>query len=119
MESTNNTIRNLSIKGGGVIFLKEDNNLVERIWMGLTDNSQAIHFRTPGNRARMAGGGIFITSDGNTVRDNVIAGARMPGAVDIGSGVQNNTIQRNLIGTRRWQRARCRPCCAMSAFIQL
>ena len=99
VESTNNTIRNLSIKGGGVIFLKEDNNLVERIWMGLTDNGQAIHFRTPGNETRMAGGGIFITSDGNTVQDNVIAGAYAR-AVDIGSGVQNNTIQRNLIGTR-------------------
>ena len=99
VESTNNTIRNLSIKGGGVIFLKEDNNLVERIWMGLTDNGQAIHFRTPGNETRMAGGGIFITADGNTVQDNVIAGA-FAKAVDIGSGVQNNTIQRNLIGTR-------------------
>lgn len=99
VESTNNIIRNLSIKGGGVIFLKEDNNLVERTWMGLTDNGQSIHFRTPGDEKRMAGGGVFITADGNTVQDNVIAGA-FARAVDIGSGVQNNTIQRNLIGTR-------------------
>ncbi len=36
VESTDNVIRNLSIKGGGVIFLKENGNLVEKIWMGLT-----------------------------------------------------------------------------------
>ncbi len=34
VESTDNVIRNLSVKGGGAIFLKEDGNLVEKIWMG-------------------------------------------------------------------------------------
>lgn len=99
LESTGNLIRNLSIKGGGVIFLKEDNNLVEQIWMGLTDDGQAIHFRTPGDEKRMAGGGIFITGDGNIIQDNVIAGA-FARAIDINSGYRDNIIRRNLIGTR-------------------
>ena len=35
----------------------------------------SIHFRSPGDEKRMAGGGIFISSDGNTVQNNVISGA--------------------------------------------
>ena len=99
VESENNIIRALAFKGGGVIFLKEDGNLVEDIWMGLSDDGQSIHFRTPGDEKRMAGGGVFISSDNNTVQDNVISGA-FARAVDINSSNQNNTIQRNLIGTR-------------------
>jgi len=56
VESTNNVIRNLAFKGGGVIFLKADGNTVERLWMGLSDDGQAIVFRTPANPLRMAGG---------------------------------------------------------------
>lgn len=99
IESTGNVISNLAFKGGGAIFLKEDNNTVENIWMGLSDDGASIVFRTPSQLNRMAGGGIFITSDGNTVRNNVISGA-FARAVDIGSGGQNNVIQNNLIGTR-------------------
>lgn len=99
VESTNNLIRNLSIKGGGVIFLKEDNNTVEQIWMGLTDDGQAIHFRSPGDEKRMAGGGVFIAADGNIVQDNVITGA-FARAIDINSGFRDNIIRRNRIGTR-------------------
>ncbi len=99
VESEGNLFRNLSIKGGGVIFLKEDGNTVEEIWMGLTDDGQSIHFRSPGNERRMAGGGIFISSDSNTVQDSVITGA-FAKAVDINSGNRDNIIRRNLIGTR-------------------
>lgn len=99
VESTNNVIRKLAFKGGGAIFLKEDGNLVEDIWMGLTDDGQSIHFRTPGNEWRMAGGGVSILSDNNIVQDNVISGA-FAKAIDINSNTRNNTIQRNLIGTR-------------------
>jgi len=98
VESTNNVIRNLAFKGGGVIFLKEDSNTVERIWMGLSDDGQAIVFRTPANPLRMAGGGINISSNNNTVQNNVIAGA-FARAIDIDGG-DNNLITRNLIGTR-------------------
>ena len=99
VESEDNVIRNLSIKGGGVIFLKGERNTVEKVWMGLTDDGQSIHFRTPGDEKRMAGGGIFITGHDNIIQDNVIAGAYAR-AVDVGSGYQNNLIQRNFIGTR-------------------
>ncbi|MEZ4622462.1 MAG: hypothetical protein R2867_44140 [Caldilineaceae bacterium] len=82
-----------------MIFLKEGGNTVEEIWMGLTDDGQSIHFREPGNERRMAGGGIFISSDGNTVQDNIISGA-FAKAIDINSGNRDNLIQRNQIGTR-------------------
>ncbi len=98
VESEENTIRNLAFKGGGVIFLKEDGNMVEDIWMGLSDDGQSIAFRTPANPSRMAGGGVFISSNGNTVRNNVISGA-FAKAVDIGFN-SNNIIRDNLIGTR-------------------
>lgn len=99
VESRNNIIRHLAFKGGGAIFLKEDGNLVEEIWMGLSDDGQSIDFRTPGNEMRMAGGGVFISADDNIVQDNVIAGA-FARAVDINSGNSNNIIRRNRIGTR-------------------
>jgi len=98
VESTNNVIRHLSFKGGGVIFLKEDNNLVEYVWMGLSDDGQSIAFRTPGQPVRMAGGGIHISSNGNTVRNVTISGAYAK-AIDIDGG-SNNLIEDNLIGTR-------------------
>ena len=98
VESTNNVIRNLAFKGGGVIFLKADGNTVERLWMGLSDDGQAIVFRTPANPLRMAGGGIFISSNNNTVQNNVISGA-FARAIDIDGG-DNNLITRNTIGTR-------------------
>lgn len=99
VESENNTIRNLSFQGGGVIFLKEDGNIVENIWMGLSADGQSMVFRDPARPDRMAGGGIFISSDNNIVRNNVITGA-FARAVDINSGTRNNLIQDNLIGTR-------------------
>lgn len=98
VESTGNVIRNLAFKGGGVIFLKEDENTVEDIWMGLSDNGQSIVFRTPAQPFRMAGGGIHISSDSNIVRDNVISGA-FAKAVDIDGG-SDNLVENNRIGTR-------------------
>lgn len=100
VESANNTIRNLAFKGGGAIFLKRnaDANVISSIWMGLTDDGRSISFRTPGQPARMAGGGIFISSNDNRVENSAISGA-FARAVDI-SGGGNNLIQNNRIGTR-------------------
>jgi hypothetical protein len=97
--STGNTLRNLAFKGGGVIFLNEDNNTVENIWMGLSDDGATVVFRTPGQPVRLAGGGIFIASDNNTVKDNIIVGA-FARAINIDGNRSNNTIQGNLIGMR-------------------
>lgn len=98
VESTGNVIRNLAFKGGGVIFLKQGDNIVENVWMGLSDDGNSIAFRTPGQPVRMAGGGVHISSDDNIVRNNVISGA-FSRAVDIDGG-DNNLIQGNRIGTR-------------------
>jgi hypothetical protein len=100
IRTENNEIRNLGFQGGGVIFLYEDNNLIEDIWMGLSNDGQQIVFRDSSEpNSRMAGGGIFIRSSDNIVRDNVITGA-FAKAVDINSGNQNNLIENNRIGTR-------------------
>lgn len=99
VESTDNVIRDLAFKGGGVIFLKEDGNTVENIWMGLTDDGQSIAFRDTSDYKRMAGGGVFISSDGNTVQNSTISGA-FAKAIDINSGNSNNLITMNQIGTR-------------------
>ncbi len=100
VDSENNVIRNLSLKGGGVIFLKRNGNTVDNVWMGLTDNGQQIAFRTPGDPKRMAGGGIFIlnTSNNNTITNNHIAGA-FARAISIDGG-DNNLVQSNFIGLR-------------------
>lgn len=95
----NNEIRNLGFQGGGTIILYEGGNLIENVWMGLSNDGQQILFRTPGQPNRMAGGGVFIRSDDNIIRNNVISGA-FAKAVDIQSGRQNNLIEGNFIGTR-------------------
>ncbi len=99
VESTFNIIRNLSWKGGGTIFLKKNSNLVENLWMGLTDDGQRLHLRTPGDPKRLAlGGGVYVlAADNNVVRKNVISGA-FARAIDIQG--TNNIITGNLIGTR-------------------
>lgn len=98
VESEENVIRNLAFKGGGVIFLKEDRNIVSGIWMGLSDDGQTIHFRTPGQLQRMAGGGVHILSNDNLVENNTISGA-FARAINIDGG-DGNTVQNNQIGTR-------------------
>ena len=56
--------------------MKEDGNLVKDNWMGLTGDGTGIYFRTPGDEKRLAlTEGVRISSDGNTVRRNTIAGA--------------------------------------------
>lgn len=98
IELENNEIRNLGFVGGGVIFLKEDGNLVEGIVMGLSVDGQSIVLRDPSNPQRLAGGGIHIASNGNEVSSNTISGAFAP-AITIDGG-DNNLVELNYIGTR-------------------
>ncbi len=104
VESGRNTIRNIAWKGGGAIWLKKvsgagGNNVVENIWRGLSDDGQEIAFRDPDDETRLAVGGIVVSqSDGNIIRNNVIAGAYSP-AVGIDGG-DDNIVQDNFIGTR-------------------
>lgn len=99
VESTENVIRNLGFVDIGSIALKEDGNLVEDNWMGLTGDGMSIFFRTTGDEKRLAlTEGVRISSDGNTVRRNVIVGA-FTKAINIDGG-DNNIITQNTIGTR-------------------
>ena len=67
--------------------------------MGLTGDGMTIFFRTPGDEKRLAlTEGVRISSDGNTVRRNVIVGA-FTKAINIDGG-DNNIITQNTIGTR-------------------
>jgi len=99
VESSNNIIRNLSWKGGGTIFLKRDGNLVENLWMGLSDDGQSLQLRTPGDPKRLAqGGGVYVlNANNNTVRSNVVSGA-FARAIDIQG--TNNVVTGNIVGTR-------------------
>jgi hypothetical protein len=98
VELTDNVIRNLGFVGGGVIFLKETDNLIEDIVMGLSRDGQEIVLRTPDDPKRLAGGGVHISADDNTVRDSVISGS-FASAITI-DGSDNNLIELNYIGTR-------------------
>jgi hypothetical protein len=104
VESAQNTIRNISWRGGGMIFLKEvsgkgGSNTVENVWIGLSDDGQEIAFRDPSDPKRLGtGGGVKATSDGNIIRNNFIAGAYAR-AIDIDGG-DDNVVQGNFIGTR-------------------
>ncbi len=99
IESTGNTIRNLAFIVMGSIALKEDGNVVERNWMGLSGDGQSLVLRTPGDPKRLAiGAGVTIRADNNIVRGNAIAGA-FARAIDIDGG-DSNLIQNNNIGTR-------------------
>ncbi len=104
IESGQNTVRNVSWRGGGMIFLKEvsgkgGHNTVENVWIGLSDDGQAIAFRDPADPWRLAtGAGVKATSDGNIIRNNVITGA-FAQAIDIDIA-DDNVIVNNFIGTR-------------------
>ena len=98
VESTNNEFRHFAFYNGGAIALKEDNNIVENIWMGLSPDGMEMVFRTPSQPNRMAFGALRVASDNNTVRNNVLTGA-FANAIIIDGG-DNNVIEDNLIGTR-------------------
>ena len=104
VESGQNTIRNISWRGGGMIFLKEVSgrggyNTVDNVWIGLSDDGQELAFRDPDDKGRLAtGGGVKATSDGNTIRNNAIAGAYAL-AIDIDGG-DDNIVESNFVGTR-------------------
>ncbi|MCB0083602.1 MAG: right-handed parallel beta-helix repeat-containing protein [Caldilineaceae bacterium] len=98
VESTGNIIRNIAFQNGGSLMLKEDGNLIEDIWMGLTADGSQVSFRPQGFPNRMAHGGIYISSNDNVVRRNVITGS-FAKAIDISMG-DNNIVRNNAIGTR-------------------
>ncbi|MEM7799448.1 MAG: hypothetical protein AAF633_09675 [Chloroflexota bacterium] len=99
IESTDNLITNISFKNGGAIFIKNnaDNNTIENIWMGLTDDGLGIAFREPGNERRMAHGGIRISSNSNKISGSTISGS-FAAAINIDGG-DENVISNNNIGT--------------------
>ncbi|MEM7134138.1 MAG: hypothetical protein AAF702_48050 [Chloroflexota bacterium] len=101
-----NTIRNLGFYGGGTIQLsrassrdRQGNQLVENVWMGLSEDGQSMVLEDEDNPNGLAGGGITINqSDGNIVRNNVVVGATGR-AINILTG-DDNEVTGNLIGTR-------------------
>ncbi|MBN1873870.1 MAG: hypothetical protein JXA33_06540 [Anaerolineae bacterium] len=95
-----NTIRNLAFNGGGGIFLNDvsdigGSNLVENVWVGLNADGTEI---VPGSNPNitLAGGGISIQSDNNTISNTIVTGSN--GGISIQG--DNNLIQYNYIGVR-------------------
>lgn len=98
INSTDNLIRNLAFQGGGGILINENNNTIEQIWMGLAVDGQSMVLKDPSNPQNLAGGGIQVRSNGNTLRNNIITGANAK-AVFIDGG-ENNLVTNNVIGAR-------------------
>lgn len=98
INSTENLIRNLAFQGGGGLLINEDNNTIEQLWMGLSVDGQSLVLKDASNPQNLAGGGIQVRSDGNTVRNNVILGANAK-AIFLDGGA-NNLVTGNLIGAR-------------------
>jgi hypothetical protein len=95
-----NTIRNLAFNGGGGILLNDvsgvgGSNLVESVWVGLNAAGTEI-VPGPNPDISLAGGGITIQGDGNTISGTIVTGSNS------GISVQgsDNVIQYNYIGTR-------------------
>ncbi|RME45196.1 MAG: hypothetical protein D6796_10810 [Caldilineae bacterium] len=95
-----NTIRNLAFNGGGGVFLNDvsgvgGHNTVENVWVGLNADGTEI---VPGSNPNvsLAGGGIDIQGDYNTISGTTVTGS------NIGIRVQgdHNLLQYNQIGTR-------------------
>ena len=103
VRTSNNTFRNLGFHGGGQIILYEGNNLVENIWMGLTNDGSAMKLASTASTQAMrsmARGGIIMpnsASDNNTIQNNRIIGA-FERAIRVTSGGSGNLIQNNFIG---------------------
>ena len=103
INSSNNIIRNLGFHGGGQIIMYEGNNLVEGVWMGLTNDGSAMKLASEIDDQAMqaeARGGIIMpnsASDNNTIRNNRIIGA-FERAIRVTSGGSGNVIEDNFIG---------------------
>lgn len=103
VRTSNNTFSNLGFHGGGQIILYEGGNLVEDVWMGLTNDGTDMKLSsTASSQAQraMARGGIImpnIDSDDNIIRNNRIIGA-FERAIRVTSGGSGNLIEDNFIG---------------------
>ena len=111
VRTSNNIIRNLGFHGGGQIILYEASNLVEGVWMGLTNDGSAMQLAYESTGAGdvnipqalngEARGGIIMpnsASDNNTIRNNYVIGA-FERAIRITSTGSGNLIENNFIGT--------------------
>ncbi len=100
IESSNNTLRNLSIRGGGTLELKADaaETLVENSWFGLTDDGQALAIADEDNPRGLSGSGaVSVRSNLNIIKNNVAAGFTTR-AIDVTG--DENIVDANWIGTR-------------------
>lgn len=104
IRTSNNTVKGLGFHGGGQIILYEANNIVEDVWMGLTNDGAGLKLASDADsqaRRSMARGGIIMpneNSDNNIIRNNVIIGASER-AISVTSGGDDNLIMNNFIGT--------------------
>ena len=104
IRTSGNTLKNLGFHGGGEIVLYEAYNIVQDVWMGLTNDGTAMKLASDANsqaRRAMARGGISMPnekSDNNLIHDNIIIGA-FGRAISVTSGGDDNQIMNNFIGT--------------------
>src|SRR5690606_18165112 len=81
IRTSGNTIQGVGFHGGGQIILYEADNLVQNVWMGLSNDGFALKLASDVDaqaRRAMARGGIIMPnedSDNNIIRNNSIIGA--------------------------------------------
>lgn len=103
IRTSNNVIQGLGFSGGGQIILYEANNIVQDVWMGLTNDGSELKPASDANSQAlrsMARGGIIMPnedSDNNLIQNNVIIGASER-AISV-TGGDGNQIFNNFIGT--------------------
>jgi len=103
VRTTGNDFRNLGFHGGGQLILFNSGNVVENIWMGLSNDGLSLELASNASEQAtrsLAGGGIILpnsASDDNIIRNNRIIGA-VERAIRITSGGSGNQIVGNYIG---------------------
>jgi len=103
VRTPDNNFRNLGFHGGGQIILFNSGNVVENIWMGLSNDGLSLELASDASEQAtrsLARGGIIMpnsASDNNRILNNRIIGATER-AIRVTSGGSGNEIRGNFIG---------------------
>ena len=98
-----NTIQDVGFHGGGLLVLDGPGNVVENIWMGLSNDGLEMKLASTASTQAMrsmARGGILLpsaNSDNNKILNNIIIGTQSP-AIEISAGGDDNQLIGNWVG---------------------
>ncbi len=103
VRTPDNVFRNLGFHGGGQLILFNSGNVVQNVWMGISNDGLSLELASDASEQAtraLAGGGIILPNSNSN--DNQIIGNRIIGATErairVTSGGKNNLISNNFIG---------------------